>query len=95
MSALHSNVIDKNAPHQLCRNGEEMEAVIPMHRSMPNQTKIRFMHESCALQCCVPAVRQNISRHAAEFVVDERNVLLAGCAIAIAPLLEELCNLVG
>ena len=45
-----ARVIDENAPHGLCCDGEEMGAPTPLHSRLIDEAEIRLVHERRGLQ---------------------------------------------
>jgi hypothetical protein len=42
--------MDQNPPHQLCRDSEEVGAILPPNVLPANEPNIGFIDESCGLQ---------------------------------------------
>lgn len=69
---LPPRMIDQDAPHELRRDGKEMNPVVPAYRGVPHQSQIGLMHERRALQRVIRTLLpQTISRDAPKFLVDQ------------------------
>jgi hypothetical protein len=67
-----AGVINQNLTHELSGDGEEMSAALPLERAHPDQTKVRLMHQSGALQRVVwPFIPQLEVGQTTQFLVDQ------------------------
>jgi hypothetical protein len=81
-----SCVVDEDSPHEPGGEGEEMDAVLPGHSALVDETEERFVNERRRLQRVVAALVTQVQGSAtAKLLVQHRHQLVAGFLIAIAP----------
>jgi hypothetical protein len=73
-----------------------MSSVFPSRRVRANQTKVRLMHQSGTLQGVTDSLVPELKvRQTAQFLVDQRQQLIEGLAVAAPPALQKFGYLVG
>src|SRR5262249_10009626 len=81
---------------QLCSDGKEVHPIVPMHRTVTHQAKVGLVHQRCTLQGVIGTLpSQAVSCHATEFIVDQREELLAGSVFSLTPTGEQFGDLIG
>jgi hypothetical protein len=89
-------MIHEDSPHHPRSDGEEMDSILPVHCATTNHPKVSFVNQSRALQSVIlVSISQTTSCKTAEFLVDQRNELLAGSGFPFAPSPEQLTDLAG
>jgi hypothetical protein len=81
-----ARVIHQHLAHQPGGNCQEMRAVVGFERSLVNQTQIRLMDQSGALQCMTGTFGPQLaSRDVAQLLIDKRNQALEGILVSRPP----------
>src|SRR6266571_4089036 len=87
---LAPGVFDEDAPHRLCRCGEEMAAAIPLLVCPAGETQPRLMHQRRRLQGLAwPFVGHLVRGEFAQFLVNQRQQLFGGLAITLLDSLKD------
>jgi hypothetical protein len=70
-------MVNEDSPHELSRDGKEVDAIIPSHRAVPHQSQIGLVHECGTLECVIGSLpEQTVSGETAKLFVDQRDELL-------------------
>ena len=78
--------IDENSPHQPCRHGKEMRAILPLHLSNLDEPQVGLVDERGCLQgVTVPLPAHVVRRQPPQLVVDERQQRLECRVFAAIP----------
>jgi hypothetical protein len=85
-------MLDKNLPHEVCRNPKEMRAILPPRRILTRKAQIRFVDQGGALQRVVATLAlQIMMRQAPQFGVDQRHQRLQRLAVPVPPANQQSC----
>ena len=88
-----ARVIHQNQPHQLRRHCEEMRAILPAHRALPDQAQINLVDQRAGLQRVSGALPPQVAvRQAMQFLVNQRHQPVERRAIPAAPGGKQLRN---
>ena len=89
-AGLRARVIKQDVPHHLCRQPEEMRAILPIHLLVFEQTDKRFVDKRRRLQrmACVFAAHVAM-RQPVQFGVDQRRQAFECRRITSAPSLQQ------
>ena len=89
-----TRVIDENAPHYLRRDGEEMRTIGPVNVFLIDEPNVSLVDEGCGLKRVTFSLPAHVAtRKAMEFVVDQRIQLVECVLVSVAPLSEQLSDL--
>ena len=88
--AVVAGVIHDDSPHQLRRDAEEMRAILPVNRPLPNELEIGLVDERRGLQRVIaPLARQVPRSQRVQFGVDKRDQPVERLRTAVLPLLKQ------
>src|ERR1017187_7153434 len=77
-------MINQNAPHELGRNREKMDAMLPLRVLVIHQPHIGFVNQSGGLQALTGAFSFHVSsREAMEFAINDGRKLVERCSIPV------------
>ncbi len=83
-------MVHQDPTHHLGRKGEEMRSILPIGVSLVDESKVRLVDQRGGLQHVPGAfVPKSGGGPAAQFLVDDRDELVARGKIASAPRVEE------
>ena len=57
-----AGVVHDDAPHQLCGDAEEVRAILPVNRPLPNELEIGLVHERRGLQRVIAPLAREVPR---------------------------------
>jgi hypothetical protein len=87
-------MVDEYAPHYLRRDGEEVRTIGPMYVPLIYEADVSFVYEGGGLECVTFSLPAHVtSRKPAQFLVDQRIQLVECGLVPVAPLNEQLCDL--
>ena len=91
---LPPGIIDEDLAHGSGRHAEEVRPVFPGRIGMVDELEVGFVHQRRGVERVVFALEiALLARQLVELVVDQRQQLLEGLAIAVAVVLQQLGNL--
>src|SRR5580700_9994766 len=83
-------MVNQDATHKLCRNGEKVSAIFEAHPFIVHEPQVRLVHESCGLQRdLLPLASHIVPGEPAQFAINDRGELLQSALVTIAPRLEQ------
>jgi hypothetical protein len=89
-------VVDEDATHHTSGHGEEVRAVLPRNRFSVDQPEVGLVDERGCLQAMSHALSGHAaSRDLAQFLMHQRDQLLAGSHIAFSPFEKERGDIGG
>src|SRR5207244_13093209 len=92
--SLHDALpIYQNAPHDLCRDSEEVSAVLPAHAVCIDQTQVSLIDEGGSLEGTAYVLAAHVTLgQPMKLGIDERHELVARRLIGVAPSLARCAN---
>jgi hypothetical protein len=91
-----AGVVHQNPADHLRRNPEEVRTVLPPHTALIDETDKCLVDKRGALQGVVrPFFAEVASRKPPQLAVNERRELLECRLVAVAPVDEQFCDLLG
>jgi hypothetical protein len=95
-SEMLARVIDKDAPHHLRRNDEELPAILPRQPILPREPQVGFMNQRRRLKGVIlpllPEVRAGSSP---KLAVNQRDQIIARLDVSPSPGLQQPTNVAG
>ena len=86
-------MVYQNTPHHLGSESKELRAVLPVNVFLIDEPQVRLIDQRGRLQSVIwKLLTKAIYRDTPQFLVDERQHLVEGGLIAVAPVDEELSN---
>jgi hypothetical protein len=87
-------VIDQNAPHDLRGDREKVRTIGPVDVPLIDQANVGFVDEGGGLECVTSSLPAHVAaREAMQFFIDQRVQLVECRLIPVAPLSEQLGDL--
>jgi len=84
-------VVDQDSPHRFSSGSEEVTVTLEM--LIPDQTQIRLVDQGCGIERVTWLLRGHLrSRQHTQLVVDERQQVLGGLAVAAVRGFEQSCD---
>ncbi len=81
-----SCAVNQDLAHQTRSHSEEMRAILPVRRFLPDHAQVRFMNQSCTLKALPGGFTTKMtSRQAPQLVIHERDQLFQGSVISVSP----------
>ena len=92
--SMTTRVVDQNASHDLRRDREEMRTIGPVHVSLIDETDVSFVNQGGGLKCVTFSLAAHVAaREPVQFFVDQRIQLVECGLVSVAPLSEQLGDL--
>ena len=91
-----AGVIHQHAAHHFHDGPEKMGAVLPVNLALPGQTQIRLVHQRGGFKRVVGAFKAQLAGgELAQTLIDQRHQVVQRGLFAVAPLVQEVGNVMG
>jgi hypothetical protein len=81
-----SCTVNQDLAHQTRSHSEEMRAILPVGRLLPDHSQVRFMNQSCTLKALPRGFATKMtSRQTPQLVIHERDQLFQSSVVAVSP----------
>src|SRR5262249_3820805 len=84
--SARAGFVNQDSAHHVCRDSEEMSAILPVQIGDIGQSQISFVDQGGGLQCVAWILATHIPmREPVQFVVDQLVKIVENCTITLAP----------